>query len=278
MASATILRRRRLLSGSNPAWTLARGFRSDAALEALQKAREDEVPNLVLYNYPSFSGAFSALFAHLFHTRLNLPCLILPFSSVDPFRVEDIPVEKMEKCYLLDFIGPDGFAAELSRRSTSQIICFDHRKSVLSRIQSPEDFPTNLEFHVDVGKSSSSATYEYFAKKLSDKSPSDGECVSLLSLEDRERVEPVLRYIENCDFRRWSLPDIKAFDLGIKGWRSRLNCIINPYLFDQVWHSVLDFLPPVAVTVRLHFVREPLRCCFTSLHPFKILYLIELLT
>lgn len=64
----------------------SRSFRSDAALEALAKASQEKVPNLLLYNYPSFSGAFSALFAHLFHSRLNLPCLSLPFSSVEPFR------------------------------------------------------------------------------------------------------------------------------------------------------------------------------------------------
>ena len=63
-----------------------RSFRSDAALEALAKASEEKVPNVLLYNYPSFSGAFSALFAHLFHSRLNLPSLILPFSSVHPLR------------------------------------------------------------------------------------------------------------------------------------------------------------------------------------------------
>lgn len=65
---------------------LLRRFRSDAALEALANASKDEVPNLVLYNYPSFSGAFSALFAYLYHSHINQPCIILPFSSVAPFR------------------------------------------------------------------------------------------------------------------------------------------------------------------------------------------------
>lgn len=70
-----------------------RGFRSDAALEAIAKAGEDRVQNLALYNYPSFSGAFSALFAHLFHSHLNLPCLILPFSSVEPFRLQHLTID-----------------------------------------------------------------------------------------------------------------------------------------------------------------------------------------
>ncbi|CAM8899203.1 unnamed protein product [Rhodiola kirilowii] len=236
MAFSMILRRSqlRLLSAFNPLLTRVKSFRSDAALEALWKAGEDQVPNLVLYNYPSFSGAFSALFAHLFHTRLNLRCLILPFSSVEPFRTDDIPIERIEKCYLLDCIGPDGFAAELSRRSTSEIICFDHRKSVLSRIKPFDKCPKNLTFHVDVEKSSSSAAFDYFSMKLSDMRLSDGESVSLLSMKDIERVESVLKYIEDGDLRKWSLPYIKAFNLGIKEWRSRLNCITNPYVFEQL--------------------------------------------
>ena len=63
-----------------------RYLRSDAALEAIAKAAEERTPAVVLYNYPSFSGAFSALFAYLFHSSLKIPCLVLPFSSVVPLR------------------------------------------------------------------------------------------------------------------------------------------------------------------------------------------------
>jgi hypothetical protein len=126
----------------------SRSFRSDAALEALAKASQEKVPNLLLYNYPSFSGAFSALFAHLFHSRLNLPCLSLPFSSVEPFRsslslslsisqhpemplltllyllcfyrVDDLCIEGLERCYFLDFLGPKGFAIEFARRASCE--------------------------------------------------------------------------------------------------------------------------------------------------------------
>lgn len=124
----------------------SRSFRSDAALEALAKASQEKVPNLLLYNYPSFSGAFSSLFAHLFHSRLNLPCLSLPFSSVEPFRsslslsqfliiqkcpfnllyllffyrVDDLCIQGLERCYFLDFLGPKGFAIEFARRASCE--------------------------------------------------------------------------------------------------------------------------------------------------------------
>lgn len=63
-----------------------RNFRSDAALEAIAGATLDGVPAIALYNYPSFSGAFSALFTRLFHERVGIPCLVLPFSSFVPLR------------------------------------------------------------------------------------------------------------------------------------------------------------------------------------------------
>ncbi|CAH2073399.1 unnamed protein product [Thlaspi arvense] len=61
-----------------------------------------------------------------------------------------------------------------------------------------------------------------------------GESLSLLSPEDQYRIESVLDYIEDIDLRRWRLPDIKAFSFGLKDWRSRINCITNPYMYEQL--------------------------------------------
>lgn len=119
---------RRYLPSYKLRFSAARSFRSDAALEAISNALEEKVPNLVLYNYPSFSGAFSALFAHLYHSRLRTPSLILPFSSVVPFSVKDLSLEGFERCYLLDFVPPKDYAATtdceyVSVTSYLQTIC-----------------------------------------------------------------------------------------------------------------------------------------------------------
>ncbi|XP_057759056.1 uncharacterized protein LOC130979602 isoform X2 [Arachis stenosperma] len=200
-ASVSLLRKLRSLPLCAWFGSRRRSLRSDAALEAIAKASEDKVPNLVVYNYPTFSGAFSALFAHLFHIRHNLPALILPFSSV-PF---------------------------LSLR----IIGFDHRKSVLRNIPSADDLAENIMIHVNHEKSSSSAVYEYFSRKSADMN-SDGVVPNLVESKDRERVEMILSYIEDGDLRRYTLPNIKAFNIGLNEWREKLNCISNPNMYKQL--------------------------------------------
>ncbi|CAA0806730.1 Unknown protein [Striga hermonthica] len=230
-----------LFSRRLPAFTLppqyllfVHQFRSDAALEAIRRASENKTPNLVLYNYPSFSGAYGALFAHLYHTRLNLPCLILPFSAVAPFRVDDLCIEGMKTCYFLDLIGPEGFALELSVRTSSKVIVFDHRKSVLPRISGREDSDTNITLYVNIERSSSTAAFEYFSAKLLEEREDSDERMRLLSLEDCERVDKMLQYIEDGDLRRWSLPDIKEFNVGLREWHSKFNCITNSCMYQQL--------------------------------------------
>ncbi|KAK9097025.1 hypothetical protein Sjap_022522 [Stephania japonica] len=226
--------RQRLVPFSYPLHYLQlQHFRSKAALESLARASEDRTPNLVLYNYPSFSGAFAALFAHLYHSRLHQLCLVLPFSSVEPLRVRDLDVEALRTCYLLDFVGPKGFAVDLSR-SIDRVLAFDHRRSTLSKVDSPEERPENLEFRVDVEKSSSVSVFEYFCSKFDEAVSDKGEVGGLLEQEDRDRIVAVLRYIEDEDLRRRSLPDIRRFNVGLRELRSQLNCITNPYMFDQL--------------------------------------------
>ncbi|KAK8951031.1 hypothetical protein KSP39_PZI004597 [Platanthera zijinensis] len=233
-------------AGANPLplfLLLQQGFRSAAALEALQshiRASEGglEKPRLVLYNYPSFAGAFAALFAHLYHSSLNLPCLILPFSSVEPLRVEDFRFGDIHSCYLLDFLGPKGFAGELAK-IVPRLIAFDHRLSTQSRISK---CPNNLEIFIDTKKSSARVALDYFSKKYTEEKSSCRGHKELLNLKDHFRVEKMVRYIEDVDLRRWELASIKEFEIGIKGVRAKLNTLTNPYIFKQLLELDADDL------------------------------------
>ncbi|KAI3838773.1 hypothetical protein MKX03_004719 [Papaver bracteatum] len=150
-----------------------RNFRSKAALESLITAAEEKTPNLILYNYPSFSGSYSALFAHLYYSHLQIPHLILPFSSVEPLRV----------------------------------IAFDHSKLAVLKVPSNVECPDNLELNINVQESSSKVVYNYFSNKLL-----DTNC-TLVRNEDRDRIETLLKYIEDSELNKWNLPDTKAFNI-----------------------------------------------------------------
>uniref|UniRef100_A0A6V7QXJ1 Uncharacterized protein n=1 Tax=Ananas comosus var. bracteatus TaxID=296719 RepID=A0A6V7QXJ1_ANACO len=134
---------------SPPHLRYPRRFRSHAALEALLPhsgataaasggGGELSVRHLALYNYPSFSGAFAALFAHLYHSRLDLPFLALPFSS---------------------------FSVDISR-FIPRVIAFDHRKSTLARASQLGKCPDNLELRINTSKSSACA--DEFSSLLSE--------------------------------------------------------------------------------------------------------------
>jgi hypothetical protein len=86
-----------------------------------------------------------------------------------------------------------------------------------------------------------------------------------LKAEDQDRVEMVLKYIEDMDLRRRSLPDIRAFNVGIGEWRSKFNYVTNPYMFEEVcaldfgilflsWIAVLVFRIRVVIVEIIYFI------------------------
>ncbi|XP_047087934.1 uncharacterized protein LOC124699721 [Lolium rigidum] len=250
-----MLRRTPLLRGapSPAASSFRRAFRSVASVEAIlsyshpfktsSSSEDQEGPaHLALYNYPTFAGAYSALAADLFHRRLGSRLLILPFSSIDPFRAEDLKAAGFRSCYLLDFIGPKKFALELSRFIPS-VVAFDHRQSTLARIPQLGRCPTNLELHIDTTKSSARAAFDYFSEKLAGTNPDSKMCENLLDQQDEERVLNVVKYIEDADLRLWEQPNSSEFHTALREERAKLNCVTNPHVFEQlVQLDVCDLL------------------------------------
>ncbi|XP_044980683.1 uncharacterized protein LOC123447992 [Hordeum vulgare subsp. vulgare] len=249
-----MLRRPRLLRdvSSPAASSLRRAFRSAASLEAIlshshpsktsSSEDQEDAAHLALYNYPTFAGAYSALAADLFHRRLRRRLLVLPFSSVEPFRAEDFKGAGFQSCYLLDFVGPRNFALELSRFIPS-IVAFDHRQSTLARIPQLGRCPTNLDLRIDTSKSSARAAFDYFSNKLTLENPDSETCENLLSQEDEERVSNVVKYVEDADLRQWQLPGSRSFHTALRDERAKLNCVSNPQVFEQLMQlDVSDLL------------------------------------
>ncbi|CAA7399542.1 unnamed protein product [Spirodela intermedia] len=257
--------RKELLAQSSIWAADARGFRSDAALHALRRAgahpafpplesgdgrggggagvegsvltpdnaRDENGFSLVLYNYPSFSATLAAVFARRYYSLRRLPALVLPFSSVEPLRVDDLKLQGLRTCYLLDFVGPGRFAVELSR-FIPDVVAFDHRKLTAERISRFGSCPGNLELRVDTSKSSARDVYAYFSEKFFESGHPVEESVSFLNQQEERRVESLLEYTEDEDLRRRDLAEIRAFKIGLREAQANLNCLTNPHVFEQV--------------------------------------------
>ncbi|KAF3795870.1 hypothetical protein EJ110_NYTH02970 [Nymphaea thermarum] len=158
-----------------------RGFRSKAALDALAKASAE---SLVLYNYPSFAGAFGSLFARLYHSHLRRPLLILPFSAVHPFRFANwlLLLCSLVSCslfflFVFLFYQLAHFSFMLDRVSRSyflRVVVIDHHKSALLKVDPGEGCPRNLHLHLDTNKSSAVAAYDYFTQQLNTENSAEG--------------------------------------------------------------------------------------------------------
>ncbi|TVU26716.1 hypothetical protein EJB05_29275, partial [Eragrostis curvula] len=276
-----MLRRRPRLAAtpSPPAPVLRRAFRSAASLEAIHSHAlpstsssssdsDDQAgcASLALYNYPTFAGAYAALAARLFHRLARRRLLVLPFSSVEPFRVEDFKAAGFQTCYLLDFVGPNKFAFELARFIPS-VMAFDHRQSTLARIPQFGPCPSNVELHIDTTKTSARSVFDYFSKKLAETKSDAGVSDNLLEQEDQERVSNILEYIEDADLRRWQLPNTKEFQIVLRDERAKLNCVTNPHVFEQLLQlDICDLL-----TRGKSLAHDRLQAAAEFIHkPFKI--------
>lgn len=54
-----------------------------------------------------------------------------------------------------------------------RVEAFDHQKSTLAKVPEVEECPKNLILHIDPERSSATAVYDYFSKKLADAKPSE---------------------------------------------------------------------------------------------------------
>ncbi|OAY66173.1 hypothetical protein ACMD2_16329 [Ananas comosus] len=153
----------------------------------------------VLYHYPCPDGAFAALAAHLYFAGASLPVLFFPNTVYDPIRSDSLPLDEISDVYLLDFVGPPGFVADLSSK-------VDREK--LS------------------AKGDASGDHEIGSNAVSG--------AKLLPDSHFERVHKLFKFVEDGDLWRWALPCSKAFSSGLKDLGIEYNVNVNPSLFHKL--------------------------------------------
>ncbi|KAL2553494.1 hypothetical protein Fot_07113 [Forsythia ovata] len=191
----------------------------------------------VLYHYPCPDGAFAALAANLYFshcpTTAAATALFFPNTVYSPLSVEDLPLNEIDRVYLLDFVGPPNFIQELSSK-VKQIVVLDHHKTALEMLGSGTSISGNVIKVIDMKRSGATIAYDYFKEKLLHGVVSSDKDGYQKGLQKFDRVRRLFEYIEDGDLWRWHLPNSKAFSSGLKDLNLEFNARLNPSFFEQL--------------------------------------------
>lgn len=196
----------------------------------------------VLYHYPCPDGVFAALAAYLYHSRLAVPAVFIPNSVYNPIKVKDLDHEAFNAFYLLDFVGPEGFAIDLCSKGKT-VIVLDHHKTAYNALSAK--VVNNLVTHFDMRRSGATIAFDYFTNKLehdmrtrSNRHIPAGKDIheetTLVDKSSLPRVRRLFDYIEDADLWKWKLPQSKAFNSGLRSLNIEYNANTNTSLFQQL--------------------------------------------
>lgn len=191
----------------------------------------------ILYHYPCPDGAFAALAAHLYFSSLNITPLYFPNTVYDPIRVDDLPLNQIDRVYLLDFVGPSGFVHQLKSK-VDCVVILDHHKTARELLGGGTSVTENVSKVIDMDRSGATIAYDYFKEKLITGNNNNGADNNALKIGEFDRVRRLFEYIEDRDLWRWKLPDSKAFSSGLDDHHFQYDVNLNPSLFQQL--LVLD--------------------------------------
>ncbi|KAM7250388.1 hypothetical protein ACFE04_022271 [Oxalis oulophora] len=206
----------------------------------------------VLYHCPCPDGAFAALAAHLYFKATcnnnNNNVIFFPNAVYNPITPPQLPLNQISHLYLLDYVGPPGFAQDISsmvervvileldhhktayRDPARRVVILDHHKTAIETLGGGEvSIGHNVAKILDIKRSGATIAFDYFKDKLKRSSNGDA-CV----IEKFDRVRPLFEYIEDGDLWKWTLPNSKAFSSGLKDLKLEFDVRLNPSLFDQL--------------------------------------------
>lgn len=183
----------------------------------------------VLYHYPCPDGVFAALAAHLYFSATSSPVLFFPNTVYNPIKPEQLPLQEIGDVYLLDFVGPSGFVADLSSK-VQNVIILDHHKTALETLGGGTSLGENVTKTIDMERSGATIAYDFFKQKLSERNEGSYESV----LAEYERMRKLFEYIEDGDLWKWQLESSKAFSSGFKDQKIEFDFRKNSSVFQQL--------------------------------------------
>jgi len=154
--------------------------------------------HIIAFHYPCPDGIFAALAATLHFRQRGVPVHYAPNRVFAPCTVESLQLTADDSLYMLDFVGPPGFAVAAAK--------------VAGRAAAPH----NLEINLDVNMSGATIALQYFQPKIS---------------EDQSRM---FKLIEDADLWRWVVPDSLSFHAGFGALGLEFDVLKNANIFEQL--------------------------------------------
>lgn len=153
---------------------------------------------VILYHCPCNDGAYAALAAHLHFGReggTSRPRYV-PHRVTTPLSLDALALTGTETVYLLDYVGPTGFAAAVATRA-ARCVVLDHHKTARDALPSEADWPPTLEATLDMNRSGAGIARDHFDPPLT---PSQASAFAA---------------VQDGDLWRWALPQSRAFYAGL---------------------------------------------------------------
>ncbi|CAD7699251.1 unnamed protein product [Ostreobium quekettii] len=180
----------------------------------------DPPPAVVCYHYPCLDGVFAALAA-----RLGLPeggprVRFVPLTvHSPPSCAADLGLEGGEHVYLLDYVGPRGFALNVAK-VVRRLTVLDHHKTALDILPGRgSGCPANMDVVLDMKRSAATIAMDYFKPR---------------AVLDSPKLRWAFRYVEDADLARWKLKNSKPYTAGIARKNLEFDFNKNPRIFDQL--------------------------------------------
>jgi len=173
-------------------------------------------------------GAFSALAAHFrFQGLSNIDVKFVPHTTFVALSLEGNPLfTKEAECYLLDYMGPEGFIPNLASM-VKKVTLIDHHKTAFESIdllKKENKLPSNVEIVLAMEKSGSTLSYDFF----------NNERTLIEDPSKRKTMEEIYALVEDNDLFRRVLPNTKEFVLGIDLKKLDFDVNKNENLFQQL--------------------------------------------
>ncbi|XP_057532543.1 uncharacterized protein LOC130810482 [Amaranthus tricolor] len=193
------------------------------------KKKSTKKKSAVLYHYPCPDGVCAALAAHLYFKATSSPVQFFPNTVYNPIKADHLPLQEVGDVYLLDFVGPTGFVADISSK-VEKVIILDHHKTALETLGEETLLSENVIKVIDMERSGATIAYDYFKHKLCEEKVGDYDSV----LAEFSRMRKLFEYIEDGDLWKWRLENSKAFSSGLKDQKLEFDFRKNPLVFQQL--------------------------------------------